>query len=566
MPNVLNRKILSLALPNILSNLTVPLLGMVDLALAGHLDNPNAIGGVTIATTLFNLIYWAFSFLRMGTTGLTAQAHGAEDREAMGRTLGQSLFIALSAALLILLCQTPLAELILGLLNPSPELIAEALTYFRIVIWGAPALLATYALNGWLLGMQNSWWPMTVSIITNITNITISALLVLRYGEGVRGIAIGTLVAQYVGALLLAAALLVGYHRKGQLQLPKSLRALTSGLRSYFTTNIAIVLRTLLLASVSLFFTYAGTQQGAVTLATNALLYQFFTLFSYFIDGFAFAAESVVGHYYGMRDRPQLKRSVRYLMLWSLGLAGVVSGLYALFGKSFLGLLTDQAELLALAQHYFFWVLLLPFTGVTAFLYDGIFIGITASRQMVESMLAAVATFFLIFYITPLLAPAGTLFADPNQALWLAFVSYLAVRGIVQYFLSKRMAGLGQPFTHHYILSIGTTHLSSELSIRQLLTTELIPEITFSPFYTTEEIHGSGQLYLNAVASLYSSLPTEELVQRLKEIEQLAGRDHRDPTDVALDLDLVLKDQQILRPHDYNAPYFQQGYRLLPSR
>ena len=222
----LDRRILKLALPNIVSNLTVPLLGLVDMGLTGHLEDAAPIAGISIATTLFNLIYWVFSFLRMGTSGLTAQAYGSRSRERMGRTLAQSFLIGLVGGLLIILLQTPLSRMILSVLAPEAEVERYALIYFAIVVMGAPAILTTNAMNGWFIGMQNSWYPMAVSIVTNLTNIGLSAFLVLSEGRGIEGIAIGTLVAQWLGMLLLAAGVLLLYVRRGKVTLPHRLSAL----------------------------------------------------------------------------------------------------------------------------------------------------------------------------------------------------------------------------------------------------------------------------------------------------------------------------------------------------
>lgn len=552
----LDRRILKLALPNILSNLTIPLLGMVDLALAGHLEDAYAIGGIAIATTIFNLIYWNFSFLRMGTTGLTAQSHGAGDKEAMGRNLLQSLVIALAGGLLILLFQRPLFSLARMILSPDPQLTTYASIYYRIVIWGAPASLCTYALNGWLIGMQNTWWPMLVSIVTNVTNIIISATLVIAYGFGIDGIAIGTVTAQYVGTILLGIGAYLLFIKKKAVSLPKTLASLRVGLRRYFGTNIHILLRTMLLALVSLFFTYAGTQQGALTLASNALLYQFFTLYSYFIDGFGYAAEAVVGHFYGMRERPLLKLSIRKLVTWGIFLALATSLIYMLVAEPFLGILTDKAEVITHAKKYLFWIYILPFTGFIAFLYDGIFVGITATKSMLWSMFVAVIVFFLLFYGLP--------FADTNHALWAAFVTYLAVRGVMQILISRRLEGIGKPFTKRYYISAATTLQSRTLELSHLLK-ERFPSARMTGWYETKDATGqTKKLYSNLVFQLDSQLSEDKLTNELKALEQEAGRD-RSSDEVALDLDLVVSDKSVLRPKEFQEDYFIIGFNQLKS-
>lgn len=551
----LNRKILNLALPNILSNLTIPLLGMVDLALAGHLQDAYAIGGITIATTIFNLIYWNFSFLRMGTTGLTAQAHGEGNRRAMGRNLLQSLFIGFVAGILIILMQVPLRDLTLALMNPDPLLSKYVTIYYNIVIWGAPASLCSYALNGWLLGMQNTWWPMIVSIATNIINIIISASLVIGYHSGIDGIATGTLCAQYMGAILLGLGAYFLFIKTKKVELPTSLTHLKRGLKRYFGTNINILLRTMLLALVSVFFTYAGTQQGALILAANALLYQFFTLFSYFIDGFAFAAEAIVGHFFGMKDRKHLNLAIRKLITWGFFLALATSLIYFIGSDLLLNILTDKAEVIAKAKEYIFWVFILPFTGYIAFLYDGIFIGVTATRSMLLSMFCAVVVFFMLYFFLPI--------ANKNHALWAAFVTYLAIRGVMQILILKRLEGIGRPFLSDYFISVGSTNLSNEKEIRAIISKEW-KKAEFSDFYQTEDINGSGKMYLNSVIRIRDKRPLEELIVVCKNIEKEAGRGIN-TSEVALDLDIVMEDKTILREKDYNRSYFQSGYQQLTT-
>lgn len=554
MSRSLNSRILRLALPNILSNLTIPLLGMVDLALSGHLDDTFAIGAIAIATTMFNLIYWSFSFLRMGTTGLTAQSHGEGDRQGMGRNLSQSVLIALVGGLLILLLQRPLLDLTLYLLSPEEGLVRYAMTYYNIVVWGAPAVLLTYALNGWLIGMQNTWYPMAVSIMTNIINIGISAGLVIGAGRGIDGIAIGTLTAQWIGATALGFGAFLLYISRKKALLPHRLGDLRVGLKRYFGTNFYILIRTLLLALISAFFTYAGAQQGAVTLAANALLLQFFTFFSYFIDGFAFAGEAIVGHFYGMRDRFAVRRSIKMLVIWGVCLALLATLIYIVIGEPFLHFLTDKEDVIAYSKGYLMWVYLVPLAGFLAFIFDGVFIGVTAAKEMFGSMLAAVVVFFLLFRFLP--------FQDRNHVLWIAFLIYLAIRGVVQIFMTRKIKGIGLPFSNTYYLSIGTTLLDSETAITQRLMAAF-PSAELAAFYTTTDASGtSDKRYLNTVMRLESSLTHQQLVVRTKQMERDAGRD-RTIDEVVLDIDVVVGNDLVLREKDYNRDYFKIGYREL---
>lgn len=554
MANALNRLILKLALPNILSNLTVPLLGMVDIALSGHLNDAYAIGGIAIASTIFSLIYWNFSFLRMGTTGLTAQAHGRGDKVEMGRNLVQSLFIAIIGSILVLILQQPLLKLILSVMSPETALASYAATYYNIVIWGAPAMLCTYALNGWLIGMQNTWWPMVVSIITNVTNIAISASLVLFGGRGIDGIAVGTISAQWVGVAALALGAYYLFLNRGAVYLPHRLSDLKVGLRRYFGTNVHILFRTMLLALISAFFTYSGTQQGALPLAANALLYQFFNFFSYFIDGFAFAAEALVGHFYGMKERKLLRRSIRTLVIWGLSLAVATSLIYMLVAHPFLHILTDKVEVIAYADSYLPWVFVLPLTGFLAFLYDGVFVGVTATKEMFVSMLTAVLVFFALYYLLPL--------SDQNHILWASFVTYLAIRGGMQILITRKLRGLGLPFGETYYFSIGSTFLDTEQDIRHLICREF-PQGEFSSFYSTPDASGKNdRVYLNSVFRVESELAVEQIIARAKALETQAGRD-RSSRDVSLDVDVVIQGKTILREKDFRNDYFQKGYKEL---
>lgn len=555
--SAINRRILKLALPNILSNLTVPLLGIVDLTLSGHLEDAYAIGAIAIATTMFNLIYWNFSFLRMGTTGLTAQSHGAGNHLAMGRNLTQSLLIALMGGVFILLLQQPILNLTLLILKPEGGLISYATIYYDIVVWGAPAVLCTLALNGWLIGMQNTWYPMAVSIMTNVTNIAISACLVMLGGKGITGIATGTLVAQWLGAISLLIGAYLLYFKKNRVSLPRKLEELKVGLRRYFGTNLHIFLRTILISLISAFFTYAGSTQGALILAANALLYQAFTFFNNFVDGFAFAGEAIVGHYYGMKNRHLLTKSVKLLIVWGATFALITSLLYFIISEPFLAFLTDKEEVINIAHNYLIWVYLLPVLGFLAFLYDGVFVGITATREMLLSMLFAVAVFFALYFTLP--------FTDVNHNLWAAFVMYLLARGGCQILMSRKMVGLGKPFEYVYTLSVGTTHLDSEEKIKNYLATEF-PSSQFSRFYITDDISEySSRKYLNSVLRVESSLTLDEMIAKTKQIESQFGRKKEPSGDVALDIDVVLMDSQILRNKDFNRDYFQIGYNEIET-
>ncbi|MBQ9638070.1 MAG: MATE family efflux transporter [Bacteroidales bacterium] len=428
-----NRRILGLALPNIITNITVPLLGMVDMAIMGHLDATH-IGAVSIGTSIFNLIYWNFGFLRMGTSGLTAQAYGARNLAEAAAVLVRSLTIALTVAASLLLLQRPIAHLSTLLLNGSDEVMQLALTYFYIRIWAAPATLGLYGLKGWFIGMQNSKLPMWIAIFINVVNIVMSLLLVVVWQKGIAGVALGTVMAQYSGLLvsLYFAHRYYGRLLRRHIDLHRALR--WDSMRQFFNLNLDIFLRTVCLSTVFTFITAASGKIGDNFLAIDALLLQFFTLFSYIMDGFAYAGESLVGRHIGAHNPTALQRCVRLLMVWGAGLTIVFTAAYALGGNAFLHLLSNDETLLQEAQTYLFWILIIPVCGCAAFLFDGIFVGATASRAMLVSMLVATAVFFGSYYglKAALLPSYGDNAQRWNNILFTAFMLYLALRGIMQ--------------------------------------------------------------------------------------------------------------------------------------
>lgn len=420
---VMNKKIINLALPSIVSNITVPLLGLVDVAIVGHMGSPVYIGAIAIGGLLFNMIYWNFGFLRMGTSGLTSQAYGRKDAAGEVRVLIQALSVGLLAALGILFLQYPIERVAFYFMQTGAEVERHAVTYFRICVWGAPAVLTLYGLKGWFIGMQNSRFPMFIAIAVNVINIFCSLFFVLVLEMKVEGVAWGTVIAQYSGT---GMALLLWSRKYTFLREHIVWRGALkwASMKRFFAVNRDIFLRTLCLIAVTAFFTSAGARQGEIILAVNTLLMQLFTLFSYIMDGFAYAAEALVGRYVGARDAVRLRRAVRALFGWGVGLAALFTALYAAGGEHFLGLLTSEEEVIRAAGDYFYWVLAIPLAGFSAFLWDGILIGATATRQMLWSMVVAVAVFFGIFF--------GFSGGADNHILWLAFTVYLVLRGVMQ--------------------------------------------------------------------------------------------------------------------------------------
>lgn len=425
----MNKKILQLALPSIVSNITVPLLGLVDVAIVGHLGSASYIGAIAVGGMLFNIIYWLFGFLRMGTSGMTSQAFGKRDLKEVTRVLYRAVGVGLFIALFLLLLQYPVRKIAFELLDTTPEVEQLATLYFHICIWGAPAVLGLYGFSGWYIGMQNSRFPMFIAITQNIVNIVASLCFVFIFGMKVEGVALGTLIAQYSGFLM---ALLLWFRYYGRLKIRMRWKEIMehSAMRRFFGVNSDIFFRTLCLVAVTTFFTSTGARQGDVVLAVNTLLMQLFTLFSYIMDGFAYAGEALTGRYIGARNYAALKRMIHLLFGWGIGLSLLFTLLYGAGGKGFLGLLTNDFTVIGEASHYFYWVLAIPLAGFAAFLWDGILIGATATRLMLYSMLVASGIFFSVYYLF-----YGIM---GNHALWLAFILYLLLRGIMQWALWHR--------------------------------------------------------------------------------------------------------------------------------
>lgn len=422
----MNKKILQLAIPSIVSNITVPLLGLIDVAIVGHLGSAAYIGAIAVGGMLFNIIYWLFGFLRMGTSGMTSQAFGQRDLKEVTRVLLRAVGVGLFIALCLLLLQYPIRKIAFLLIDATPEVRELATVYFNICVWGAPAVLGLYGFAGWFIGMQNSRFPMFIAITQNVVNIVASLFFVYLLDMKIEGVALGTLIAQYAG-FFMASLLWLRYY--GRLKIAFRWREIIgkTAMKRFFQVNSDIFFRTLCLVAVTTFFTSTGARQGDVVLAVNTLLMQLFTLFSYIMDGFAYAGEAMTGRYVGARNNTGLQRMIRLLFRWGWGLSLSFTILYMIGGQDFLGLLTNDTTVINAAGSYYYWVLAIPLAGFAAFLWDGILIGATATRLMLYSMLVASGMFFLIYYI--FYALMG------NHALWMAFLIYLSLRGIMQWIL-----------------------------------------------------------------------------------------------------------------------------------
>lgn len=425
----MHKKILDLAIPNIISNITIPLLGIVDLAIVGRMGDEMYIGGIALGGMIFNFIYWGFGFLRMGTSGFTAQACGAKDNRESILILSRALLVALLGGIALILLQIPIGQLSFFLIDGGENVEALASEYFYIRIFAAPATISLYALTGWFLGMQNARYPMIIAIVVNLLNVGFNFLFVFGLGMKTEGVAYGTLWAQYSGFLLGIFLLIKKYRHLFPLW-NYQLMIRWKALKIFFLVNRDIFIRTLCLIFVFTYFTSKSAGTNDVVLAVNTLLLQFFFIFSYLIDGFAYAAEALVGKYIGERNKADLHRSIKLLFVWGTIISIPFSIIYFFAGEYLLLILTNDIDLIEYAQDFMPWVVALPVVSFVSFLWDGIYIGATASRAMRNTMLIATLMFFpvvLIFY--PIIG---------NHSLWLAMLLFLAGRGISQSIIAPK--------------------------------------------------------------------------------------------------------------------------------
>lgn len=428
--NQTNREILQIAIPSIISNITVPLLGLVDVTITGHLGNVAYIGAIAVGGMLFNMIYWIFGFLRMGTGGMTSQAYGRGSDNECRNILIRSMSISVLLAAVLIALQSLIVSVAFLFIDTSEEVKKYASEYFHICIWGAPAVLGLYSFTGWFLGMQNSRYPMFIAITQNVINIATSLFFVKGMGMKIEGVAYGTLIAQYAG-LLMAVLLGLKYTKKYNWDISAGHIFSRNSMSVFFRVNRDIFFRTLCIVAVTVFFTSSGAAYGDTTLAVNTLLMQLFTIFSYIMDGFAYAGEALVGKHVGSRNNVLLRQTVRHLLYWGTGVAVFFTLLYSAGGKDFLQLLTDDTDVIQNSSEYYYWVLAIPFAGFLAFILDGICIGATATGIMLRSIFVASMVFFFTYYISDS--------AMGNHSLWMAFIIYLFVRGSVQAALTYRL-------------------------------------------------------------------------------------------------------------------------------
>ena len=406
----INKDILKLAIPSILANITVPIVGMVDIAVAGHLDTSAAvmIGGIAIGTMLFDLLYWNFGFLRVGTGGLAAQAYGRGDRRECARIFSRAAGIALACALVLIAIQWIFIKAAFLVVDCTPEVRELASKYFFIRIWAAPATLSLMAFKGWFIGMQDSVSPMITDLVVNGMNVLMSIVLALGItvggwhydGMGFAGIAAGTVAAQYSGLLAAAGLMIFKYSRNTFSHLTaEDLRTLLRGseTRRFFVMNADLFVRSLCFIAIYIGFTVISARYGDVLLAVSSIMMKLLMIFSYFTDGFAYAGEALTGRYIGAKDQPMVRQTVRWTFAWSMAIAVIFMAIYHFAGVPMLKMMTSDLTVVQAAKGYLPWLLLMPVIGCAAFTWDGIYIGATASKAIRNSMLWAVVGFFAVW-------------------------------------------------------------------------------------------------------------------------------------------------------------------------
>ena len=440
----LNREILRLALPSILANLTVPLVGMVDIAVAGHLDTSAAalIGGISVGSLMFDMLYWNFGFLRAGTGGMTAQAYGRESPEDCAAILRRGLRAALLLSALVLLVQWPFQQLMRVSVHSSEEVWTLAIKYFHIRIWAAPATLTLPALRGWFIGMQDTFSSMLTDLVVNGVNIVGSIVLALGLpltgwdGFGYGGIAWGTLLAQYSGLAVASVILTVKY--RDVLRSTGGTEAAGGSVpfRTFFTVNRDLFIRSLCLMAVYLSFTALAARMGDTLLAMCSIMMKLMMIFSYFTDGFAYAGEALTGRYIGSRNPRMVRQTIRWTFIWSMGIGFLFIGIYAAGGIPMFRLMTSDNTVVDAARTYIPWLVLIPLLGCPAFTWDGIYIGATATRQMRDANFGCLCTFYLVWFLGIwLFRPAAP---GKVHVLFAAYYAHLLFRSLYQTALYKK--------------------------------------------------------------------------------------------------------------------------------
>jgi MATE family multidrug resistance protein len=416
----MNKRIFKLAIPNIISNITIPLLGMVDTALMGHMDSLIYVGAIALGSMIFNFLYWGLGFLRMGTLGFTGQANGAGDSKEVSRVLYRSIILAVVGASVLLIFHPFIIDIGLSFTNSSEAIKVEARNYFMLRIWALPASLIILSLSGWFIGMQNTVFPMVISIFSNISNILLSFLFVFNLNMQTEGVALGTVIAQYM-ALILAVGLWL-YRYKTYIINIVWRELINSKLKDLLNVNKDIFIRTLGIIFVFSFFTIESANIDDTTLAVNTVLFQFFIFFSYMLDGFANAGEALSSEAIGAKSKTLLKNIIYRTLLFGLIFSLLFTVVYYFAGEAILQIITDNTAILNAAKPLLYWVILVPLISFPAFIFDGIFIGATASKAMRNTMMMATILVFVPIVYSGIGAPISRL--------WIGFLMFMFARGL----------------------------------------------------------------------------------------------------------------------------------------
>ncbi len=421
----LNREILRLAVPSILANITIPLVGIVDTAIVGHLSDAAAIGGIAIGTMLFDLLYWNFGFLRIGTSGLAAQAYGAGRKDECRKILVQSLTLALLATLFVWAIQWFFVNAVLAVVPCSEEAALIAREYFYVRIWAAPATLMLFTFKGWFIGMQDTKSPMATDILVNAVNMAASYYMAVYVGQGVIGVAYGTIIAQYSG-LFLAVAIMVLRYGIIHIGTREILAAMKwPELKRMMSLNGNLFIRSLCFMVVYVGFSALMSQYGDVELAIGSIIMKLFMFFSFFVDGFAYAGEALVGKAFGEQSaisyqQSDIRKIIRLLFNWSIGVGLFFTAIYAVLGDESIAIMTSDSEVLAASKPYMGWLVAMPIVSALAFMWDGVYVGATAGVQIRNAMIWAAVAFVAGYLATfTWLGP---------QALYLAYFAHLIAR------------------------------------------------------------------------------------------------------------------------------------------
>lgn len=396
----------------------------------GHIGSSVYIGAIALGGTIFSVLYSFFSFLRAGTTGFTAQAYGSKDNIETIYSLYRSISIGIPIIILILALQIPIANLSKILLDGSDDVKNLAITYFYVRIWAAPANILLYCLNGWFVGMQNTKIPMLIAIIINVFNIIFSIIFVLILNQDVKGVALGTVISQYCG-LSLAIILLIKNYKSYFIKIDNNILFDFSKIKRFFKVNTDLMIRSFLLIISIAFFTNQSAKLGDNILAINMILLQSFYIFSYFTDGFAYAGEALVGKFIGSNDRESLRKVIRLLLIWGFSISVPFTILYALFPSTFVRIISDNPEILSEVRPYYIYMIIIPLITFAAFIWDGIYIGATASKAIRNTMI--ISTIFIFIPAWYILTPLYS-----NHGLWCAFLCFMVARGAAMSVMAKK--------------------------------------------------------------------------------------------------------------------------------